>query len=97
MSSLLGFIFSTLSNLFGNFLPSWSRNQPSDNITHLRIRIMIHPLMVTTRIMRTARLVSPLANTILPPFLLLDGIPQVEAFFAIESNLKAMTLNFLMV
>jgi hypothetical protein len=33
MSGLLGSIFGTLGNLFGNFLPSWG-NKPSDNPPH---------------------------------------------------------------
>ncbi|PKY55993.1 hypothetical protein RhiirA4_427936 [Rhizophagus irregularis] len=32
MSSLLGSIFGTLGNLFGNFLPSWGSDSLSDNI-----------------------------------------------------------------
>ncbi|PKY56081.1 hypothetical protein RhiirA4_476102 [Rhizophagus irregularis] len=46
MSSLLGSIFGTLGNLFGNFLPSWGRDQASDDIRPVLhdLPVNVHPV-----------------------------------------------------
>ncbi|CAB5359757.1 hypothetical protein RhiirA5_381638 [Rhizophagus irregularis] len=46
MSSLLGSIFGTLINLFGNFLPSWGRDQASDDIHPVLhdLPVNVHPI-----------------------------------------------------
>lgn len=90
MSCLLGSIFGTLGNLFDSILSSWGSDIPSDDISSPS---ELHDDNQNNDDISDSDSSSDYDTA---PLLLFDAIQQAEVFFVIESNQKAIKLNFLM-